>query len=263
MTARYIIRLDDACPTMDHNRWGRIEVIFDKLGIRPLVAVVPDNQDPDLQVSETDPHFWDRVRSWQAKGWTIALHGYQHRFHFIDRRELLLPFYDRSEFGGLSFEDQSHKVRAALKIFKREGVEPRVWIAPGHCFDHTTLSALKAETSIRIISDGIACNQFYDGDFFWMPQQLWAFSRKPFGLWTICLHPNSMSASQVDDLGKTLAAKAAQIVSAGALAMAPRKCSVVDKLYAFWFWRRGQFYKYGSAIRRKLLPRPTRNEDTN
>jgi predicted deacetylase len=263
MTARQLIRLDDACPTMDHSRWARLEGILDTLGIRPLVAVVPDNQDPVLRVSDPDPNFWARVRSWQAKGWTIALHGYQHQFHFIDRRKLLLPFYDRSEFAGLSFKDQSQKIRAAWNIFKREGIEPRVWIAPGHCFDRTTLNALKAETSIRIVSDGVACDQFHDGDFYWLPQQRWSLSQKPFGLWTICLHPNSMSDLQIDDLGKTLAAHSANIVSVSDLALIPRKLGLVDKLYSLWFWRRGGFYKWAGAIRRMLPPRLRRYEAKN
>jgi hypothetical protein len=256
INAKYIIRLDDACPTMDQNRLARLEAIFDALGICPLVAVVPDNQDPALRVSEPDPNFWSRVRSWDAKGWTIALHGYQHRFHFIHRDKMLLPFYDCSEFAGLSLEDQSQKIRAAWNIFKCEGIEPRVWIAPGHCFDRTTLSALKAETPIRIISDGIAYDQFFDGDFYWLPQQLWSFSRKPFGLWTICLHPNTMTESQLDKLANFLVVYSAHIVSVSDLSLTPRKLDWVDKLFAVWFWRRSRFYKLAGIIRRMLSPWP-------
>jgi hypothetical protein len=263
MNARYLIRLDDACPTMYQQRWANIEAKFDHIGIRPLVGIVPDNQDPVLRISGIDPNFWSRVRSWQAKGWTIALHGYQHKFHFVDRRKLLLPFYNRSEFAGLSFEDQSQKIHAAWNIFQREGVEPRIWIAPGHCFDLITLKALKTETSIRIISDGIACNQFYDGYFHWLPQQLWTFSRKPFGLWTICLHPNTMSESQIDDLCKTLEAHRAQVVSASELTLLSRKRSLADKLYAQWFWQRGRIYKSSDTIRRMLSPRSKNNEAKN
>jgi len=256
MTARYIFRLDDACPTMDHSRWARLETLFDNLGICPLVAVVPCNQDPILQVSEPDPNFWARVRCWQDKGWTIALHGYQHQFHYIDRSKLLLPFYDRSEFAGLSFDDQSQMFRAAWEIFMSEGVEPRVWIAPGHCFDRITLSALKAETPIRIISDGVACDQFFESDFYWLPQQLWSFSRKLFGLWTICLHPNTMSDSQFDELAETLSACSSCIVSVTDLALIPRNLGLIDNLYALWFWRRSGFYKLAGTIRRMLSSLP-------
>ncbi len=254
MTARYLIRLDDACPTMDHGRWSKLEAMFDRLGIQPLVAIVPDNLDPELQVADLDPAFWGRVRAWRDKGWTIAMHGYQHRFHFVDRKKLLLPFYDRSEFAGLSLEEQSAKIRASWQIFQREDVQPDVWIAPAHCFDRATLQALKAETPIRIVSDGIACDQFLEDDFYWLPQQLWSFTEKSLGLWTICLHPNSMSDRQIEELGDLLASNAVlpRIASVRELVLRQRKPSLQDKVYAFWFWRRDRFYKVAGVVRRHL-----------
>ena len=65
MSARYIMRMDDACPTIDSARWARFEGLFDELGIKPIVAVVPDNQDPDLHRNTPDQKFWDRARAWQ------------------------------------------------------------------------------------------------------------------------------------------------------------------------------------------------------
>lgn len=250
MTARYLLRLDDACPTMDLRRWSKVESVLDRLGIRPLVAVVPDNQDPELQVDAPDASFWDRVRVWQAKGWTIAMHGHQHRFHFVDRKQLLLPFYNRSEFGGLSFDEQSQKIRASWQIFQNEGVSPTVWIAPAHCFDRTTLTALRAETSIRIVSDGIACDQYQEDDFFWLPQQLWAFTEKSSGLWTICLHPNTMTDHTIDKLANLLATDTIhpRLVGVNDLVMRPRRRSFKDKVYAAWFWRRDSFYKLARRL---------------
>lgn len=255
LTARYIIRVDDACPTMDLRRWGKLESIFDRLGIRPLVAVIPDNQDPELKVDVPDDAFWDRVRDWQAKGWAIAMHDYQHRFHFVDRKQLLLPFYDRSEFAGLPLDEQSVKIRASWQIFQKEGVSPTVWIAPAHCFDRTTLTALEAETPIRIVSDGIACDQYQEDGFFWLPQQLWAFTEKSSGLWTICLHPNSMTDRTIEELVNLLASDAIlpRVVGVNDLVMRPRHRSVKDNIYAAWFWRRDGFYKLAGKVRR-LLP---------
>ena len=42
---KYIFRLDDACPSMNHEKWNRILSIFDKYNISPIIAVIPNNQD--------------------------------------------------------------------------------------------------------------------------------------------------------------------------------------------------------------------------
>lgn len=48
--AKYLIRFDDFCPTMNWSVWSRIEAILLSEGIRPLVAIVPDNLDKKLEV---------------------------------------------------------------------------------------------------------------------------------------------------------------------------------------------------------------------
>ena len=75
---KYLIRLDDACPTMDSKKWGRIEKIIEKLP-PPMVGVIPANKDKRQMCEAPDEHFWGKVRRWQEKGWVIALHGYDHR----------------------------------------------------------------------------------------------------------------------------------------------------------------------------------------
>ena len=75
-TNKYLIRLDDACPTMDKMKWDRIEEILDKFNIKPLVGIIPANNDSELFINEYDSTFWNKARLWQLKGWSIALHGY-------------------------------------------------------------------------------------------------------------------------------------------------------------------------------------------
>jgi hypothetical protein len=48
MSAKYILRLDDACHTMDVAKWDRIENLCDKFLIRPIIIVIPNNQDKKL-----------------------------------------------------------------------------------------------------------------------------------------------------------------------------------------------------------------------
>ena len=60
MDARYLIRLDDACPQMHHEKWNKIEEIFDIFDIKPIVAIIPDNKDKTLNIKDEDPNFGRR-----------------------------------------------------------------------------------------------------------------------------------------------------------------------------------------------------------
>ena len=130
MSAQYLIRFDDLCPTMNWQVWAEIESILVEHQITPLLAVVPDNRDQKLAVAPAHPAFWEQVRKWQARGWTIALHGYQHLYITKDRG--IVGIQHRSEFAGLPAKVQEDKLRKATEIFHDEGIEPKVWIAPGH-----------------------------------------------------------------------------------------------------------------------------------
>jgi hypothetical protein len=204
MTGRYLVRLDDACPTMARPAWDALEAVFDRLGIRPLVAVIPDCRDPSMASMPAEPAFWDRVRRWQAKGWSIALHGLHHSYHpDPPGAGSLVPFKREGEFVGLPLARQREIIARAWAMFAAEGVKPTLFIAPSHSFDKVTLEALKLETPIRIISDGLSWRKFRRFGFDWIPQQLWHFRSLRFGLWTVCLHPNMMDTRELD---RTLAA---------------------------------------------------------
>lgn len=139
MRAKYIIRLDDVCPTMDISKWNKIESLVDKYKIKPIVAVIPDNKDIELKIDK---------------------YG-------------IIHINKKSEFTGLSLEEQKFKLKKAIKIFKDKKIIPRIWIAPKHNFDENTLIALKDECNINFISDGIALKPYYDMNIYWIPQQFW------------------------------------------------------------------------------------------
>jgi predicted deacetylase len=217
MTARYIVRLDDACPTMRRDAWSQLEEALDELRIRPIVGVIPDNQDKGLFLSPPDPRFWDRVRSWQEKGWSIALHGLHHQYHAIPAAaEALLPLHTKSEFVGLSLDEQRRKVARGYALLRAEDIRPRLFMAPSHSFDRDTLRALRDETDIRIITDGYALRPYRDGDFIWLPQQLWRFRWMPVGIWTVCLHPNSLGEHELDTVVARLRRLSRRVISVDA-----------------------------------------------
>lgn len=214
MKANYILRMDDACPTM-HGNWECIERILDRHGIRPIVAVIPANADPQMNLQEARPHFWDIVRRWQEKGWFIALHGYDHVY--TQQQTGLLGIGRKSEFAGLPYAQQAEKIEAGLAIFAREQVEARCWVAPSHSFDRDTLKALTEKSRIRIISDGLALHPFRQYGFNWIPQQLWRFRTMPFGTWTFCLHPNTMKENDLQRLDDFLTQHAGRFIDPSAI----------------------------------------------
>jgi predicted deacetylase len=238
MTARYLIRLDDACHTMEGRKWDLVEQVLDRHGVKPIVAVIPDNQDRSLVYAERDADFWGKVHRWVRKDWAVAMHGCTHVMH-PTQSELLLPFYRRSEFAGLDLEAQAQKLRTAWGLFLAQGIEPRIWVAPAHCFDLTTLQALRRETPIRVISDGIAWDAFYEHHFHWIPQQLWNLAERRSGLWTVCLHPNTMNDAQIADLDSALGGRfRGRLIRVEDVDLRQRKKSLLGRLYSRYFWLR-------------------------
>jgi len=238
MTARYIVRLDDACDTSDLNKWGRIESLLDDAGIKPIVAVIPDNQDKTLLYMDYNPDFWGMIRRWESKGWTIAMHGYQHQFHPVDRHTLLYPMYNRSEFGGLSLEKQREKISASLTIFKSNAVQPSMWVAPAHSFDEITLDALSLEVDFKTVSDGFALSPYKYKGFDFLPQQLWGFKKRLVGTWTICCHPDTMNEADFMEFQKGLKSKffKNKFISTKQVIFREGDRNLIDRLYSFYFW---------------------------
>lgn len=185
---QYLLRFDDVCPTYPWQEWRAIEEVLTSYGIRPIMAIIPDNRDVTLHKGPADVNFWSRARKWQQMGWTIALHGYQHLY--VSKCSGLVGLNRYSEFAGLSFEEQYEKLRTGLEIFAREGVQPTCWVAPAHTFDENTLRALKL-LDLCTISDGLQLWPHTDSNgLFWIPQQIGRFWVMPTGTWTICIHPD-------------------------------------------------------------------------
>ena len=70
---KYLIRLDDACPTMDAAKWQRMFDILNQYGIRPMVGIIPQNKDPKQEIDKEDSKFWEKVDEWKAKGYTCQI----------------------------------------------------------------------------------------------------------------------------------------------------------------------------------------------
>jgi predicted deacetylase len=187
MTAKFLLRFDDLCPAMNWNAWHKLESVMIDEGVKPILAVIPDNQDVTLNDGLANERFWHHVRAWQARGWSIGLHGYQHLY--VNSESGIIGLNRFSEFAGLPFEEQYSKLKRGLEIFTREGVRADVWVAPAHSFDHHTVKAILS-LGLKTVSDGLSLYPYRDSQgILWIPQQLWRFRAAPFGVWTICIHP--------------------------------------------------------------------------
>jgi len=244
--AQYLLRFDDLCPTVSCARWERFLPLIKEFGIRPILAVIPDNLDHSLELSPPDPEFWSGMRALQAAGATIALHGYQ---HICDSRgQSLLALHRCSEFAGVAEDVQRQWIRAGLEILRDHGLNPKLWVAPRHGFDGNTLRVLR-EQGIHALSDGFARVPFKRGGLTWIPQQLWAPVDKPKGLWTICVHANTAHSSLVSQLHDFVRQHAAQFTSVDRVLaeFPPAKLSGTEWLYAtLALWR-----SQGAHIRKR------------
>jgi predicted deacetylase len=208
--AQYLLRFDDLCPTIPASRWGAFRSLIDKHGVRPILAVVPDNQDTDLRRAPEDPEFWANLRAMEAAGATIAVHGYRHLCH--SHGKSLLGLHRRTEFAGVDFETQHKWIRAGFRILRDQGLNPRLWIAPRHGFDRNTLRVLN-NLGVEYISDGFARVPFRRHGITWIPQQLWRPVVKSRGLWTICIHPYAANSYDRERLQSFLQNHVSQITS--------------------------------------------------
>jgi predicted deacetylase len=229
MAARYLIRFDDICPTMNWPIWRRVENLLVRYEVTPILAVVPDNRDPKLMVQARNGEFWDRVRSWQERGWTIGWHGYQHLYS--SHSSGVVGIHDGSEFAELPEEVQRAKLVAAAAIFLDQRVSPKVWIAPGHSFDATTVRLL-AEFGVSVISDGFYWHPVERDNCIWLPQQLWRFRSFPLGMWTVCLHINSWKEDELFAFEEDLQRFSAAITSVDSVLECPtRRLTFVDRVF--------------------------------
>jgi len=228
--ARFLVRFDDLSPRMNWSVWEEIEEILLKYRVRPILAVVPDNRDPSLQVDPSREDFWERVRQWQGRGWSIALHGYQHLY--LSESAGLVGLRRKSEFAGLPRGVQQEKLDAACAIFAREGVRADLWVAPGHSFDATTLDIL-LEQGIDTVSDGFGLRPVRERGINWVPQQLWNFRPFPLGVWTVCLHHNRWSGERLQRFRVEIEHYAGRLTALPELLREPLpKSGLIDRLSA-------------------------------
>jgi len=232
--SRYIMRLDDACPKRNMAKWDRMEALLEKYGVKPLVGVIPDCKDPEMDCFTEDADFWTkRIASWQKKGWQLALHGYNHIFK--TNCGGINPVNHRSEFAGLPYEEQKRMIADGVAILRSHGINPKVFFAPAHTFDENTIKALQDASDIRIISDTPANKPFSKYGMTFVPQQSGRVRKLPFNTVTFSYHPNTMNESSFVNLEKFLQQNRFEIFP---IEESTRKLSLVDKFLMGMYYAR-------------------------
>ena len=237
----YLIRLDDASDHMNIERWDRVERMLDENGVKPLVGIIPVNQDPMLLEFAEDPGFWEKARHWQEKGWRIALHGFEHLY--TSNCAGINPVHSRSEFAGHPLEVQRQKIREGMKLLKAHGLEPTAFFAPSHTFDKNTLEALRLESGIRTISDTVANDTYCRFGFTFIPQQAGRVRELPFKVTTICLHPNFTTDPELGEIGAFLKAHPGQFLDPNAIGQTTRKRNLLDRGYEMAYFLKRKLRK--------------------
>jgi len=197
--SRYFFRLDDIAPNMDWDKFNSLAAIFKKYGVKPLLAVIPDNKDPELLEFPFNPDFWQVINQLKNDGWIVAQHGYQHLYKTKDGG--ILGINKEGEFAGLDFEIQKKMMDNGNNIVKEKIGGSKIFVAPGHSFDKNTIEALKMD-GFNYISDGIALYPFKKQGLIWLPQILWRPRKGLFGTTTIAFHSNTVSLEEINNLEK-------------------------------------------------------------
>lgn len=155
--SKILVRFDDICPTMDFTQFKRATDLLDEYGIKPLIGVIPNCIDPDLQIENSHEDFWQFVKDLQARGYVVAMHGFQHIFD--SNHKGIVTNRIGSEFAGHSLDVQIDKIKKGKAILAFHGIYTDIFFAPAHSYDENTIKALAAN-GFKYMSDGKSYNPY-------------------------------------------------------------------------------------------------------
>ena len=195
------IRMDDITPDMDWAKFLRFKELCDLYQVKPLIGVVPYNQDEMLQIDTPREDFWEYIQELQKNGWMIAQHGYCHIYS--TKKMGLFPLNQISEFAGISYENQLQTLKKGKEILESKGIYTDIFMAPAHSYDKNTIRALK-ELGFRKITDG-----FGKQPYVWKAVQFYPISYKQSsslkqskGYTTFVVHTNTMDEADFERYDK-------------------------------------------------------------
>lgn len=207
-----LIRFDDICENMKWNFMENCESLFDELKIKPVLGVIPNNQDKELLKYKQKNNFWDIVRNWQNKGWTIAMHGNTHVYDSDTHKKDFFNYGGRSEFFGHPLNEQINRINLGLKKFKDERVNVRVFFAPNHTYDQNTFEALK-KCGLYEVIDGYGLKPYRYLNIKFIPQLFYKNIMLPYGIQSTQIHLNYWDEQDFEVFKKFIIKNKKKIIS--------------------------------------------------
>ena len=160
------VRLDDITPDMDYEKFYRMKQLLDTYQIKPLIGVVPFNEDKNLMRSPKMKDFAGFLQGLLQEGYVAALHGYQHLYS--SNKGGLFPLNHFSEYAGVPLEKQNEMIAKGKKQLQSWGIDTDIFMAPGHTFDGNTLKALK-KNGFRYVTDGFGKQPYMKSGLVFLP----------------------------------------------------------------------------------------------
>ena len=209
---KILIRFDDIAENMNWHLMAKCEKIFDELNIKPVMGVIPNNQDKDLLVYPKKENFWQIVKKWQLKGWEIAMHGYNHIYDNDTNKNDFFEYGGKSEFYGHSLDSQLKKIKKGLDIFKKNNIKIRTFFSPNHTYDFNTFKALKL-SGINEVIDGYGLKPYLENNIKFIPQLFYKPFFLPFGLQTTQIHLNYWTENEFNKFSELIYKNKKKIIS--------------------------------------------------
>ncbi len=184
-----LIRFDDIAPNMNWKMMDKCERLLNEYKIKPVVGVIPNNQDRELLSYEKRDKFWQIIKQWQNMNWAVAMHGYTHVYDSETQKKDYFRYGGKSEFYGHTLQEQLSRLNKGKKIFDQNNIKVNTFFAPNHTYDLNTFNALKKAGLYRII-DGYGLSPFVKNDINFLPQLFYKLIFIPFGIQSTQLHIN-------------------------------------------------------------------------
>lgn len=227
------VRLDDITPDMDYEKFYKMKQILDTYQIKPLIGVVPFNEDKNLMQGSKHEDFPGFLQGLLREGWSIALHGYEHLYS--TNKGGLFPLNNFSEFAGLSLEKQNAMIAKGKEQLANWSIETDIFMAPAHSFDRNTLKALK-KNGFSYMTDGFGKRPYIRKGLVFLPIAIKQSDcyKNTEGFTTLVYHTNTMEEKDFERCKKLIEANKEKLIPYKEyLEQLPRKRSLFGKLWEY------------------------------
>ena len=228
-----LIRFDDVAPNMNWEMMDKCEELLNRFNLKPVMGVIPNNQDDELLKYPKRENFWEIVKKWELNDWSIAMHGYNHLYDKETNKKDFFNYGGKSEFFGHSYEDQLSKIKKGLEIFEKNNIQIDTFFAPNHTYDRNTFKALKNSGILKII-DGYGLMPYSFNGIRFVPQLFYKLYLLPFGIQSTQIHINYWSDKDYTNFKKFIEKHHKKVISAD-FAFSKISNSYLHKIINFTF----------------------------